>query len=137
MATGTQVIVRQASNSDVREYIFDKPVCEIGYAKFSLPLYGAEEMFSELGPVGEEIAEKLMGQEPAHVDEIEKITFRPFSIVVHKSPTASWGRFESLSIIPAFEKALDEDNLEVQNHVRLTDIKGLKIRSFERQRARA
>jgi hypothetical protein len=134
MSSATKVTVRQASDSQVREYIFTEPICEVGHAKFSLPLYGADEMFSQLGPVGRQIAERLMGQEQGHIDEIEKMTFRPFSVTVHKSPTASWARVESLSIIPAFKYALEENDLEVRNYV-TTSIKDLKVRGVERVRA--
>lgn len=132
MPSRTQVVVRQTSNSDVREYLVSDPISEQLYAKFYQPLWGSDEQFSDLGQMGEKIAQMLMEQ--AQADTIEKITFRPFSLTVHKSPSASWSRLEPLSIIPALERALDVDGLQIR-HFDKVESKALRAATREKVRA--
>jgi hypothetical protein len=132
MGTGsTQVIVRQTSDRDVREYHVSEPICDVHIARFFQPLWGAENRFSDLGPTGKKIAEKLMEQAPA--DFIEKVTFRPFSVLIRKNPSASWAKLEPTYVVPALQQGLEEEDLSIQHDV---DAEPMKIKVGGRQLSR-
>jgi hypothetical protein len=110
------IIVRPTSHTDVREYhIKGETISELPYAEFSRPLWSdAESRFTELGPKGQAIAEKLMS--PDREDEIERITFRPRSVRVYRAPSTSWGKLEWNVIVPAIKDSLDDSDVTVMQY---------------------
>jgi hypothetical protein len=115
MGTGTTVISRPTSDKNVREYhIVGQQICDLPYAEFSFPLWESEESFSDLGDMGEMIAQRLL--DPSRAEEVERISFRPQSIRVSRNPNASWDKVERTVIIPALERALGVDQLKIKKY---------------------
>ena len=103
-----KVIIRPTSNENVREYHTATQITDLPYAEFFQPMYGSlDSEFGNLGSKGKEIADQLM--DSRHEKTISRITFRPFSVRVYKSPTADWAMVEAGIVIPALKSAIGED----------------------------
>lgn len=103
MTTQTkQIIVRPTSDDDVREYhLTGAQITHQPYAEFFFPLYGSEKDFESLGEQGQELAEALMDK--ANEKMISRVTVRPTSVRVYKSPTADWATVEQEIVISALQ----------------------------------
>jgi len=108
-----KVIIRPTSNEDVREYHLAEQITDLPYAEFFQPMYGSSESeFSGLGAKGKEIADQLMDKR--HERTISRVTFRPFSVRVYKSPTADWATVETGIVLQALKSALGANLQPVQ-----------------------
>lgn len=107
-----KLIIRPTSDEDVREYHLAEQITDLPYAEFFQPLYGSESEFGRLGAKGKGIADQLMDKR--HERTISRVTFRPFSVRVYKSPTADWATVETGIVIPAFKAVIDANLQPVQ-----------------------
>jgi hypothetical protein len=113
-STSTTVIVRPTSDRDVREYhITGRPISDLPYAEFFRPLWGLEQNFGELGPTGEQLVRQLMDE--SH-PEVERVSFRPQSIRISRSPNVAWEQVEEDAVMPALQAALGEQHLTIQKY---------------------
>jgi len=114
MTTQTkQISVRPTSSDDVREYhITGAKITDQPYTEFFSPLYGSETDFAFLGEEGQELAESLMDKR--HEKFISRITIRPHSVRVYKSPTADWATVEKTIVMPAIQSTFGEQFKPVQ-----------------------
>jgi hypothetical protein len=108
-----KLIIRPTSDDNVREYHLAEQITDLPYAEFFQPMYeSAESEFSELGAKGKEIADQLMDKR--HEKTISRVTFRPFSVRVYKSPTADWATVETGIVIQALKSVLGGNLQPVQ-----------------------
>jgi hypothetical protein len=108
-----KVIIRPTSNEDVREYHLAEQITDLPYAEFFQPMYGSPESeFNDLGAKGKAIADQLMDKR--HERTISRVTFRPFSVRVYKSPTADWATVETGIVIQALKSVLGANLQPVQ-----------------------
>jgi hypothetical protein len=112
-STTKQIIVRPTSNDDVREYhVTGVKITDQPYAEFFSPLYGSDKDFEHLGEQGQELADSLMDK--ANEKMISRVTFRPNSVRVYKSPTADWTTVEKNIVIPALQKTFGTEFKPIQ-----------------------
>jgi hypothetical protein len=108
-----QIIVRPTSSDDVREYhltgakITDKP-----YSEYFFPLYGSDKDFESLGEQGQELADTLMAK--ANEKMISRVTIRPHSVRVYKTPTADWATVEKNIVISALQSTFGAEFKPIQ-----------------------
>jgi hypothetical protein len=108
-----KLIIRPTSDDNVREFHLAEQITDLPYAEFFQPMYGSPEAeFNDLGTKGKEIADLLMDKR--HEKTISRITFRPFSVRVYKSPTADWATVETGIVLPALKSVLGGDLQPVQ-----------------------
>lgn len=112
-STSKQITVRPTSSDDAREYhITGAKITDQPYAEFFSPLYGSETDFEFLGEQGQELAEALMDK--THEKMISRITVRPSSVKVYKSPTADWATVERNVVIKALQSTFGNEFKPIQ-----------------------
>lgn len=108
-----QIVVRPTSNDIAREYhIAGAQITDQSYAEFSHPLYDSVEDLDFLGEQGQELAEALMDE--AHEKMISRVTFRPCSVKVYKSPMADWATVERDIVIKAIQSTFGNEYKPIQ-----------------------
>jgi hypothetical protein len=105
MATEGEVRVRVPvdPSANIREFFVARQICDVPFAEFVRPLWGADEEFSHLGETGEEIARSLLMGDTS--GEVEGIFMRYNYLEVYKTNRADWDELEH-SIKKVLEEAL-------------------------------
>ena len=108
-----QIVVRPTSNEIAREYhLVGAQITDQPYAEFFHPLYGSEADFEFLGEQGQELVDMLMDE--AHEKMISRVSLRPNSVKIYKSPTADWATVEKNVVIKALQSAFGADFKPIQ-----------------------